>query len=646
MNEATGAASASQPATAMSDDVYRDLVDAVVDYAIYRLDAEGRVVSWNRGANNIKGYGAEEIIGRNFSDFFTEEDRKAGVPERALATARSKGRFESEGWRVRKDGSRFWALAILDAIYGEDGTVVGFAKITRDMTEQRLARQALEESERQFRLLVAGVSDYALYMIDTSGKVTSWNTGAERIKGYRADEIIGENFRRFYTPEDLAAGMPTVALDTAAATGRYEAEGWRVRRDGTHFWANVIIDAIRDESGALIGFAKITRDITERRDNQMRLEEARQQLLQSQKMESIGQLTGGVAHDFNNLLTVIVGGVDLARRKIADPQALSPLLDNVAEAAQRGASLTRQLLAFSRRQSLSPEPIDLSQMMPEFVELLDRSLGGDIEIEMEIDGDLVVHADVRQFELALLNVGLNARDAMPDGGRITIHAERRHLDGGREGLEGEFIAISLTDTGTGIEPELQERIFEPFFTTKEVGRGTGLGLSQAYGFAKQSGGTITLDSELGQGTTLTFLMPQTAQAAQAARQRAPEVTGDLAGRRILVVEDDTSVAGIACSLLRAAGAEVRHAGDVEEAIAAFGAGAFDLVFSDVVMPGGRSGFDLARVLSRERPGMPILLATGYGGSNMPKTAEFKILAKPYDQADLLRVVSECLNPLR
>jgi PAS domain S-box-containing protein len=623
--------------------LHRLLVQAVADYAIYMLDPAGRVVSWNPGAQEIKGYAPNEIIGEHYSRFFTEADRAAGVPDRALAKARTEGRYQTEGWRLRKDGSRFWAMAVLDAVRDQNGKLIGFAKITRDMTERRAAEEALRESERQFRLLVAGVVDYALYMLSPTGEVTSWNTGAERIKGYGADEVMGRHFSMFYTPEDLAAGRPTLALETARATGRFEAEGWRVRKDGSRFWANVIIDAIRGEDASLVGFAKITRDITERKLAEERLAEAREQLFQAQKMEAIGQLTGGVAHDFNNLLTVIVSGVDLALRKIDEPKRAAQLLQTVSEAAHRGASLTRQLLAFSRRQSLTPEPISLDAMLPAFRDLLDRSIGAGVEVRFEIESGLVVEADLRQLELALLNICLNARDAMDEDGRLTLRVERRQVRDGPDGIDGPFVALSVTDTGKGIEPELISRVLEPFFTTKEVGRGTGLGLSQAYGFARQSGGTLVLESRVGEGTTVTFLLPESRAEVTASGEVRSELRQDLAGRRLLVVEDDPRVAEVTCALLREAGAEVTHAPDARRAIQALTLSKFDLVFSDVVMPGGRNGFDLAREISQAWPSLPVLLTTGYGGPNAGAGSEFRVLAKPYAPEDLRRAVAETLH---
>ena len=363
---------------------HRLLVDAILDYAIYMLDRNGVVSSWNAGAQRIKGYEAYEIVGENFSKFYTEEDRAAGAPARALQTAAEEGRFEAEGWRVRKGGGRFWAHIIIDAIRAANGEVVGFAKITRDLTERMQAREKLRRSEEQFRLLVQSVTDYAIFMLDKNGYVSTWNAGAERIKGYKPLEILTKHFSCFYTEEDRAAGLPAVALDTARREGRWEQEGLRVRKDGTTFLAHVVIDAIKDEQGNVTGFAKVTQDITERRRIRNALEQSQRALFQSQKMESIGQLTGGVAHDFNNLLTAISNSHELLRKRLAnDPKGLA-LLDNAVRGTERGIGLTERMLAFARRQELKIESIDLGEVMGGMLGLLERSLQSSVSLNMEI----------------------------------------------------------------------------------------------------------------------------------------------------------------------------------------------------------------------------------------------------------------------
>jgi PAS domain S-box-containing protein len=622
------------------------IVQAITDYAVYMLDPKGHVVSWNPGAERIKGYRSEEIIGRHFSAFFTEEDRTAGKPGFALATAARTGRFEDEAWRQRKDGSRFWAVAVLQAIHDESGRLIGFAKITRDITERRVAREALRESERRFRLLIDSVVDYALYMIDLEGRITNWNSGAERLNGYSAAEIIGENFSKFYTEEDRAAGLPQRALRIAATEGKFEAEGWRVRKDGSRMWASIVIDPVYDEKGEMIGFAKVTRDNTEWRAAQQKLEEARDQLFQAQKMEAIGQLTGGVAHDFNNLLTIILGSADLAERQVGDNDKLRRLIGNMRHAAQRGESLTRQLLAFSRRQPLRPERVDLTQQIQVLSEMLGRSLRGDIRITTEIDEGLwPIVVDASQLELALLNVGLNARDAMPGGGTLRISARNVALNSEVDGLVGDYVAISISDTGQGMAADVKARAFEPFFTTKGIGHGSGLGLSQAYGFAKQSGGSIAIDSMPGQGTTVTFCLP----VSQTVPVRAPVKEVRKLGRAttpatVLLVEDDPAVFELALSLLEEAGYTVKTATSGNEALALLRAGEqIDLVFTDIMMPDGMNGVELARLVREEFPGVFILLATGYADVVGATPPEFPLITKPYGRESLLHTLATIMG---
>src|SRR4051812_10807671 len=635
-----------RPQTSISDERrFQMLVQAVTDYAIFMLDPEGRITSWNAGAQRIKGYTGDEVLGRHFSLFFTPEDMARDTPGTALRTARETGRFESEGWRVRKDGTRFWAMALLESIRDESGSLVGFAKVTRDITERRAEREALRESERRFRLLVQSVVDYAIFMIDRQGFVSNWNGGAQRLKGYRADEIVGRHFSSFYTEEDRADGLPARALWTAEHEGKFEAEGWRVRKDGTRFWANVVIDPIWDEAGELIGFAKVTRDITERREAQRKLEESQALLFQAQKMEAVGQLTGGVAHDFNNLLTIILGGAEVALRRISD-ERVQRILANIRDAAERGASLTQQLLAFSRRQTLQPEVVDLSRLLGSTVELLRRSLRGDITVATEVEPDLpTVIVDARQLELALLNIGLNARDAMPNGGTITLGARRTsgELPGSEPGSAG--VAIFVTDTGTGMAKEVRDRAFEPFFTTKEVGKGSGLGLSQAFGFAQQSGGAIAIDSEVGRGTTVTFHLPawDGQVGGDAAGSAAPLAFSD--GRSILIVEDEPAVAAVAEQMLADMGHRVRTAPDARAALAIIDNGEpIDLVFSDIMMAGGMNGFELARAIRSRHPKLPILLTTGYSDAAASAgAAGFPIVTKPYRETEVARSIERLLS---
>src|SRR5215470_9469480 len=329
-----------QQALYESERRFRLLVQAVKDCAIYMLDPSGVIVNWNSGAERLKGYSAAEIVGQHFSKFYSRDDRMAGLPARVLEAAARNGHYEEEGWRVRKDGGRFWAAVEIDAIRDENNKLIGFAKVTRDITERQVAQQTLRETARQFQTLIGGVTDYALFMLDPNGLVVNWNAGAERIKGYSADEIVGQHFSRFYTDRDRAAGLPARALHTAAQEGRYEAEGWRVRKDGSLFWANAIIDRITDEKGDVVGFANITRDITERRNAQLALQEAQAQRAQAQKMEALGQLTGGVAHDFNNLLMIVGGHVQTLKKMLAGDKKGQRAAEAIELAAKRGAALS------------------------------------------------------------------------------------------------------------------------------------------------------------------------------------------------------------------------------------------------------------------------------------------------------------------
>ena len=635
---------AAREALANSERRFRRLVESVVDYSIFMLDENGMVTNWNAGAERIKGYRAEEIVGAHFSRFYTSEDRQSGLPARALEIARREGRYEAEGWRQRKDGSRFWALVVMDAVHDDDGRLIGFAKITRDISERKAAEDALAESERQFRLLVAGVVDYALYMLDPNGVVSSWNAGAQHIKGYMAEEIIGHHVSRFYTEADRAAGAPARALQAAAELGRHEAEGWRLRKDGSLFWASVVIDAIRDEDGTLVGFAKITRDITEKRNAQLELQRAHEQLSQAQKLEALGKLTGGVAHDFNNLLMVVSGQAQLLRRRVAeDPRALRAL-DAIEASAKRGEDLTRHLLAFSRRQRLQPMSVSLSERLTDLRDLIATSLPASVNLDIELPDDLwPVKVDPSELELSLLNLAVNARDAMPSGGSLSVRAANVRLNEGQDGLNGEFVALAVADTGMGIPPDILPRIFDPFFTTKEVSKGTGLGLSQVYGFVQQSGGRVDVDSRLGDGTRFTLFLPHSGAAAEPAPDEGDALPAESAA--VLLVEDNPEVAEVAAAMLEQLGHTVQVAGSAAAALAMLEAGATpDLVFSDIVMAGELDGLGLARRIRAEAPAVPVLLATGYSKAAEGLGDEFPILRKPYKLADLSRAIGALLGP--
>jgi len=633
-----------EPAPHKGEDGFRLLVENIVDYGIYMLDPNGLVTTWNRGAEGIERYAANEVVGRHFALFYTPEDRQAGVPARALETALRTGRFDAEGWRVRKGGDRFWASVVIHPVRDDGGRLIGFAKVIRDITERRAAQDALAQSERQFRMLVSGVVDYSIFMLDPNGIISNWNAGAEHIKGYAADEIVGQHFSRFYTDEDRAAGTPLRALKTATEQGRYEAEGWRVRKDGSLFWASVIIDAIRESDGTLLGFAKITRDITDKRRAQLDLQRAHEQLAQSQKLEALGKLTGGVAHDFNNLLMVVSGQAQLLRRKVGDEPRALRALDAIDVAARRGEDLTRHLLSFSRRQRLTPAPTSLAERSVSLGELLAASLPATVRLDMALSDDLwPVAVDAGEFELALLNLAVNARDAMPKGGELSLRGENVTLDGSGPGqLRGDFVALTVSDTGTGIAPDILPKIFDPFFTTKDVDKGTGLGLSQVFGFAQQSGGYATVESELGSGTSFTLYLPRTDRTPRAAQDDGPLPL--IGSARVLLVEDNPEVAEVAARMLEELGHEVRVVGNSAAALKALeGSEPVDIVFSDIVMAGELDGLDMARRVREAFPHVPVVLATGYSEAAARIGDEFPILRKPYKLADLNRAIARSLG---
>lgn len=626
------------------EDRYRLLIEAVVDYAIYMLDPDGVVVSWNPGAQRFKGYTASEIIGSHFSRFYTEDDRKSGLPARALEISAREGKFESEGWRVRKDGSRFWAHVVLDPVRSPKGELLGFAKITRDLSERKAAEQRLKQNEEQFRLLVQGVTDYALYMLDPEGRVSSWNVGAERIKQYRAEEIIGEHFSRFYTASDLQKGEPQNAIETARREGRFEKEGWRVRKDGTQFWAHVVIDPIRDDTGKIIGFAKVTRDITERLETQKALEQTREALAHSQKMDAIGQLTGGIAHDFNNLLTVILGSLELADKRLPDDAGITPLIANAMQAAQRGAALTQRMLAFARRQDLDLKPVDLPGLVRGMTDLLQSSLGPSMPIETRFPLKLnSVHADANQLEMALLNLAVNARDAMPDGGNIIIAARDEAVVAGSVGnlKAGRYVCLSVQDTGEGMDKVTLGRAMEPFFTTKGVGRGTGLGLSMIHGMAEQTGGRFVLKSRKGAGTTAEIWLP-VAKPAKAANDAERPVRDSAPPTRplvVLAVDDDGLVLMNTAVMLQDMGHTVFEATSGNQALDILRREqSVDLVITDHAMP-KMTGIQLASAIKAVRPGLPIILATGYAELPPGVDTELPKLGKPFRQQELMQAVA-------
>ncbi|MBV9219250.1 MAG: PAS domain S-box protein [Methylobacteriaceae bacterium] len=509
-------------------------------------------------------------------------------------------------------------------------------------------------------MLIDAVVDYAIYTISLDGEVLSWNSGARRLKGYEAEEIIGQPFSRFFLPEDQQRAVPQHTLAIAAKTGRHEAEGWRVRKDGSRFWALAVLDAIRDDNGEVIGFVKVTRDITDRVEAQKKVREAQERLAASQKMEALGQLSGGIAHDFNNLMMIVLGNLETAQQYVRNNPAagtanLQRALNNATRGAQRAAALTSRLLAFSRRQPLNPKPLDVNKFLLSAVDFLERSLGERIQIEtVGAAGLWQVEVDANQLESTLVNLAINARDAMREGGKLTIETANTYLDPDYcrtvpELAPGQYVLISLTDTGIGMTPDILDRAFEPFFTTKEFGQGTGLGLSQVYGFVKQSSGHVKLYSEPGQGTTVKIYLPRFVGRAGEDEEQGKEPVGEgEQGETVLVVEDDADLRTYLVEVLR----RLRYR--VLSAAEAIGALAFlerpetriDLLLTDVVMP-GLNGRELGRRALELRPGLKVLYMTGYSRNAVVHQGRLdegvELLQKPISQPELAGRIRDMLD---
>ncbi len=631
------------------------------------LSPDGTVLECNRGALAQVVAPQADMVGRSLADVLLasvegHEGRDAVLQAIAQAAAGETARFDARLAQTRHSEPPLVLDSTLRPVRDDAGNIAFVLYEAREATQQRRNEAALRESqaqakrerqasaqlletEQRFRLLVESVVDYAIFMLDAEGYITSWNAGAQRIKGYRAEEIIGQHFSRFYTEEDQRNGVPQRVLQSAARLGKFEGEGWRVRKDGSRFWANALLDAIVGPDGEVIGFAKVTRDLTEKRNIEA-------QLRQSQKMEAIGQLTGGIAHDFNNLLQVVIGSLEGLQRRAGNllltPQGadMQRFIDNALRGADRAANLTRRLLAFSRRQTLDAKPTDVGKLVAGMSDLLRRTLGEGISIHAVNASDLWrVSVDANQLESALLNLAVNARDAMPSGGKLTIETANCRLDQAYtarfEGLEpGQFVMIAVSDTGMGMSREIIERAFEPFFTTKEVGHGTGLGLSQVYGFVKQSGGHVRVYSEVNEGTTVKLYLPRlasdVAEHERVEHRPAPQSRG---GETILVVEDDENVRTATNDMLAELGYRVVMAADGASALLLIGEHPeIKLLFTDVGLPGGMNGKQLADAARATRPDLHVLFTTGYARNAIVHQGRLDpgihLLSKPFTFAEL------------
>ena len=582
----------------------------------------------------------EQLLGRTMMECYPGiESTPMFDSMRRCMTDRAHHRMENEF--SFPDGSKGWFQ--LRFVPVPQGVCV----LSLDITDAKRAEEATQRANEGLRLLVDGVRDHAIFAIDPRGRVVTWNAGAQRLKGYSAEDVIGTDFRRFYLPEDVASGTPDKDLQTALASGRAEIEGWRIRKDDTRFWANVVITPLSDGAGAHFGFVKVTRDLTERR----KLEE---QLLHAQKMEAVGRLAGGVAHDFNNVLSVILSYAEMIAADLKPDEPLRADVQEIRAAGLRAADLTRQLLAFSRQQVLEATVLNLNQSIAGMEKMVRRLLGADVELmTLPASGLWNVKADAGQVEQVVMNLAVNARDAMPRGGKLTIETAnvvldedyaRAHVDVSA----GSYVMLAMTDSGAGMDRETQAHIFEPFFTTKDKGKGTGLGLSTVFGIVKQSGGHIWVYSEAGKGTTFKVYFPRVSGPAGVRASERPPPEPGRGSETILLVEDDDQVRALARSILRRSGYFVLEAPNGGEALLVCEqhGSKIHLLLTDVVLP-RMSGRQLAERLAPMRPEMKVLFMSGYTDDAILHhgvlDSGVAYLQKPLTPGSLTRKVREVLD---
>lgn len=656
---------------------YRAMIDSATDYAIMTTDLAGRVSTWSHGAERILGFAADEIIGHSLDPIFTPQDRIAGRPAAEMREARESGHAPDERWMQRRSGERFWATGGMRPLHDAEGRLQGYLKILRDATERRRTEEALAESEAKFHAITDAMPQI-VWSADAEGRHDYYNRRWYAFIGIAPADCTGEEWKRLMHPDDQETAIRQ--WQHALATGKDFGTEFRLRRGTDEAWRWFIARAlpIRDAAGRItrwFGSCTDVQELVEARDVQARgrdelerlvaarttelehaldrlrtemaeRERAEGVLRQSQKMEAVGQLTGGIAHDFNNLLAVIGGSVEMVRTRIAQGRAddvashLATALDGVA----RGAALTHRLLAFARRQALDPKPVDVNGLVTSMLELIGRTLGSQITLTTVLHPELwMTLCDANQLENVLLNLCINARDAMADGGRLTITTSNERIGElaaaqQHEARAGEYVLLAVGDTGTGMTPEVVAHAFDPFYTTKPLGQGTGLGLSMAYGFARQSDGHIHIESEPGQGTTVRIYLPrchtgETIPGAPATASDNPAVTPVRRDRTVLVVEDEAVVRALIVELLTDIGYMVLEAADGLAGLRILQSDtSIDLLVSDVGLP-GLNGRQLADAARAWRPDLKVLFITGYahaaavGKAHLPRGME--TLAKPF-----------------
>ena len=490
--------------------LYRLLVESVRDYAIFALDPGGHILTWNPGAQRFKGYTRDEIVGKHFSIFYPPVDIAAGKPDWELEVAEREGRFEEEGWRLRKDGTRFWANVVITALRGPGGELIGFAKVTRDLTDRRRTEELLRLSEDRFQLLVSSVRDYGIFLLDREGRVSSWNAGAERINGYTGEEIIGRHFSVFYPLDDVGRGKPAWELEVAVREGKYEEEGWRVRKDGSLFWANVLITTLRNPAGEVVGFAKVTRDLTERREAQQRMvEDARRLAAAEAASRTKSEFLAAMSHELRTPLNAIGGYAELLTMGVHGPvtEEQARDLERITASQRHLLSVINDILNYSRVEAgqvaYDSEPVPLGEALSGVSEMVQpQALARGVQLRTRFGAEPVVaRADRTKTEQIMLNLLSNAVKFTPEGGRIEAACFVR---------DGRAVC-TVSDTGVGIPADYLDSVFEPFV---QLGRsltsgheGTGLGLAISRDLARGMGGDLTAKSEMGVGSTFTLTLP-------------------------------------------------------------------------------------------------------------------------------------------
>jgi PAS domain S-box-containing protein len=648
------------------------LLDSATDYAIIAMDLDGLVTSWNEGARRILGWTEEEMIGQPASVFFTLEDRQKGTQLAEMQSALDHGRGNDERWHQKKDGTCFWASGEMMPLKDENGTPQGFLKILRDRTDQRQAAEA-QRADAEFLRSVLASSGDCIKVLDLDAKLEFMNEGGLRVMEVSDfNAIRGCPWPGFWPADGQEEAWAAIATAKAGASARFQ--GFADTMKGTPKCWDVQVTAIPGAHGRPEKLLAVSRDITEQKriegelrelndTLERRIEErtrelraSEDQLRQSQKLDAIGQLTGGVAHDFNNLLTGISGSLEILQTRLARGQFTD--VDRFISAAQgaskRAAALTHRLLAFSRRQTLDPKPTNANRLIAGMEDLVRRTVGPSIEVETVLAEDLwITLCDASQLENSVLNLCINARDAMPDGGKLTIETANTSLDRRtareQDMAAGQYVTVCVTDTGSGMAPDVIERAFDPFYTTKPMGQGTGLGLSMTYGFAKQSGGQVRIYSEVDKGTTMRIFLPRHAgeEDAESLPAQLAEVPRAQAGETILIVDDDEAVRMLVTEVLQELGYGAIEAADGTSGLNVLQSNArIDLLITDVGLPGGMNGRQIADAARVRRPGLKVLFITGYAENAVVRNgyleAGMQIMIKPFTMEALAARIQDVI----